>query len=300
MDAMIYGELENEIHELNILIKASESWAPAYRKDAKTHAKLIRNESQYQIAIRKMFGEHAKNIEAFVDWNAYTQAVKKAADAAKANADRVDAAFKVETIVDGDFFDGIDSDFLNISLKPVTLATAIGAQAGEKIYKIPLGIDSTNEAIQKLALNRVAWLVGKRLTKDGDIIDNPNAKYRISDYVRRRIANQVKQSIGLGESKSDLIDRLKDIVADGTRAEKIAQTESVNAYGAGLHEFGRQSGATGKESQDVGAVDECKDHADLGIVPLDYLYGGLYLYPAYHAGCRCGSRLVYANEYEGK
>lgn len=293
MNAAQIEAVEDELEKLGLIVKAAENWSKAYTKDKKTHAKLIKNEVKMERALRGFFREQAAVVSSYINWAAYTKFASevKVESSVKAALD-----FDIKTVISDNFFDSLDSEFVNVIFDYLSTGTALGAQAGENIYKIPLGITSTSDIIQKLTTERVAFLVGKRVDKEGNIVDNPNKAYRISDKTREQVAKAIKESIDLGEDRNAATLRLTSIIKDPGRAEVIAQTESVNAYGSGLHEFGKESGAVGKEAQDVQATDYCKDYADEGVVPLDHLWGGEHLHPAFHTGCRCGERLVYANE----
>lgn len=294
MDALLTSRVEDEIEQLDIIVKASEGWAKSYDKDPNSKAKLIRNEAKWTRSLRRMFREKAQIVGRAVDWDAYNH-IKSLVSG---SSTKVNAAYNIQTIVSGDFFDGIDSDFVKVSFDHLSTAVATGALAGETIYKIPLGLTSTSDIIQQLTTERIAFLVGKRVDKSGMLVKNPNVAYHISDQTRKDIVKSIQTSIAQGEDKKSTIERLMGVVSDPVRAEKIAQTESVNAYGNGLIKFGEQSGAVGKESQDVQAVDYCGDYAALGPVPLDFLYGDTDIAPAYHPGCRCGLRLIYQREAE--
>src|SRR5205085_9024637 len=180
--------------------------------------------------------------------------------------------FNVEVIVQDVPLEDYDGTFIKVVFQDVATLTAIGATAGENIYNVPLGIQSTDAIIQQLTTEHVANLVGKKVLKDGSIVDNPKATYRISDKTRNDIAQSIKTSLNMGDDIQAATERLQKTVMglNNNRAKVIAQTESVNAYQSGLLEFGVQSGAVGKESQDVGAVDNCRTYAEMGPVPLDY------------------------------
>jgi hypothetical protein len=292
MDAILRDEVEDEIYRLGIIVKASESWAKGYRKDPKSHTQIIKNEVRFERKLRDFFFAAAKSLPSHIKWSVYDRLV------AEVKASKVNAAIDVETIVTGDFLNGLDDDFMTVAFDYISTGTAIGAQSGERIYNIKLGLTSTSEIIQNLTTERIAWLVGKRVDKSGNVVDNPNAEYRISDKTREQIASSIQESIGLGETRKEATARLVEIVGDPSRAETIAQTESVNAFGSGLHNFGKESGATGKEWQDVGATDECKDNADAGVIPLDDPFPSGDMHPAAHTGCRCYERLDYSKEGE--
>lgn len=284
MNAVLEAQIEDEIEQLDVIIKAAETWGKGFKRDKATHLKAIKLEAKLQRQIRTLFREKSRDIEKYINWTAYYG--------------QINADLNIETIVTGDFFDGLDSDFLTVTFDTYAQIITTGAKAGESIYKLPLNIRSSDDFIQELTIRRLAYLVGKMVDKSGKVVDNPKAEYRISDKIRSDIAKSIQTSINLGEDKQTVISRLVNIVDNPGRAEKIAQTETVNAYGAGMLEFGKESGAVGKEVDTVGAVDVCADYADEGIVPLDHLYGGTDDSPAFHVGCRCTIRLVYANEMQ--
>jgi hypothetical protein len=293
MDAILRGQVEDEVDRLGIIVKAAESWAKGYRKDPKSHAQIIKNEVRFERALRDFFFKVAKSVPSHINWSKYDKLV------AEVKASRLDAAdFNVTTLVTGDLFESENNNFMKVAFDYISTGTTIGAQSGQRIYNINLGLTSTSEIIQNLTTERIAWLVGKRVDKSGNVVDNPNADYRISDKTRDQIASSIQESIAHGENKKEATARLVEIVGDPARAEKIAQTESVNAFGSGLHNFGKESGATRKEWQDVGATDECKDNADAGVIPIDEAFPSGDMHPAAHTGCRCYERLDYSKEAE--
>jgi len=277
------GIVEDEVEKTDRLIIAAEKWSKSYSKDPNSHAQLIKNEARMTRILRKYFRDKAEIIDSFVSWPAYFG--------------QITADFDVKAIVSGDFFDGFDSDFIAIAFDTVALSIATGAQAGEAIYKRPLGIRSSDAIIQDLTTERLAFLAGKKIDKDGKIIDNPKAEYKLSDKTRADVAKSIQTSISLGEDKRAAISRLRTVIDNPARAELIAQTETVNAYGQGMLQFGSESNATGKEWEDVAATDECRDNADQGIIGIndDFISGDAA--PAAHSGCRCNLRIVYANEF---
>src|SRR5947209_1592772 len=286
-------EIEREAVNLTMLIRSSEDWATEYTKDPKTHAKLLRAEATLQVKLVKYFRDIAANIAKYIRWQPYLNQRPQTPNPTNPN-------FNVEVIVQDVPIAEYDGTFIKVVFQDVATLTGIGATAGENVYRVLLGIQSTDAIIQQLTTEHVANLVGKKVLKDGSIVDNPKATYRISDKTRTDIAQSIKTSLNMGDDIQTATERLQKSVMGlhNNRAKIIAQTESVNAYQSGLFEFGKQSGAVGKESQDVGAVDNCKTYADMGPVPLDYLYDGIYIAPGYHTLCRCGSRLIYQAEWD--
>lgn len=286
-------QLEAEAIKLTALVRASEDWSTEYAKDPKSHAKLLRTEGQLRVDLTKFFRDMAAQIPRYIRWNAYTSQSRQNL-AQEPN-------YNVDVIVQDVPVDNYDGTFIKVVFEAVATMTAVGAQAGEVIYGVPLGIQSTDAIIQELTTEHVASLVGKKVLPDGSIVDNENKEgiYKISNKTRKDIAQSIKTSLNLGETVQDATDRLTKTIANPARAKIIAQTESVNAYQAGLREFGVQSGAVGKEWQDVGAVDVCHDYAELGPVEFGFDYNGAGLQgPTAHTRCRCGQRLIYQSEWD--
>jgi hypothetical protein len=286
--------LDRKAVKLLMLIRSREDWSSEYAKDPKTHAKLLRSEARLQVQLTKYFRDVANDAVKYIHWQPYLNQRSQAQ-----TLDKQPLNYNIEVIVQDVPEDKYDGTFIKIVFEELALMTALGAMAGENIYGIPLGIQSTDAIIQELTTEHVASLVGKKVLKDGSIVDNPKASYRISDKMRKDIAQSIKTSLNLGEDIQAATDRLKKTISNPNRAKLIAQTESVNAYQAGLTEFGKQSGAVGKEWQDVGAVDMCRVYAELGPVPFDYDYDGNGLQgPALHPRCRCSRRLIYRTEWD--
>lgn len=274
---------EIEAIKVTAMLLTTEDWSSEYSKSPRQHAELIKNEAKLQVLLTKFFSEMGKNATNFINWDHYNY--------------QVQLDYNVNVIVNDQQIEDWDGKFIKVTLKVVEDLIIAGALAGEEIYNIPLGITSTNAAIQKLGVSQVAKLVGRRVLSDGKIVKNPNTKYNIMATVRKDIAQAVKTSLGLGETVEEATQRVRRVISDISRAELIAQTESVNAYQAGLREFGRQSGAVGKEWLTAGAKDFCLDYEAEGAVPVDHTYGGGLLGPTAHPRCRCGQRLIYQKEW---
>lgn len=279
MDDLLQAAIEN-----HALLRAAEDWSTEYSKDPVTHAQLLKLEGKWELDLRRFFKEMASHAYDFINWSQYTN---------QKNAD-----YNVDVIVNDDNIDDYDGQFIKVSFETVATITAVGAQAGQTIYGINLGITSVDQNVQKLAMDQVAGLVGKRVLPDGTIIDNPNPEYNVTNTVRKDIAQSIKTSLGLGENLQEATDRISKVISDPMRAERIARTESVNAYQRGLRQFAIQSGAVGKEWQDAGAIDACADNTAEGPVPVNFVYATGGTEPTAHVLCKCGIRYIYAQEWD--
>lgn len=293
MSPELRGVYEDEIERYDRALVAAEAWSSRYKKDRPTFKKIIRVEARLRREIRSVFRDMAAKADQAVNWNQYAQQMNQV----QASVEPLKAAVDVEVIVNDDYFDELDALFFSLTFETISTAIATGAQAGENLYNIPLGIRSTDAQIQQLTTDRLAWLVGKRVDKSGAIVDNPKPEYRISNKTRDDIAKNIQTGIALGEDKATMTKRLETIVLNPRRAETIAQTETVNAYGEGMVEFGRESGATGKEWEDVAATDVCAENSGQGIIGLEDAFLSGDVAPAAHTGCRCNLRIVYSNEF---
>jgi len=282
-------DAERQYLRTTALIKAAEDWAPAYKRDVKTHAQLIRLESKWQLTLSKFFKQIADNATAYVNLGSYAGQIRAAIDP---------PPYNIDIIVNDQALDTTSNTFIQLSLELATDLAALGAVAGQNIYGIPLGLSSTSANIQKLGLEHVAGLVGKKVQPDGSIVDNPRAKFNITKTMRNDIAQSIKTSLAKGENTQQAIERVQQTIADPVRAERIARTESVNAYQGGLREFADQSGAVGKEWQDVGAIDVCADNTAEGPIPIDETFVSGDDQPVAHVGCRCGLRYIYKQEWD--
>lgn len=278
----MYG-IEDEIERATAILIAAEPWSPQYDKTPKIHTKLIQSEARLERSLRGFF----KNLSELAP-----KIIKKEEYKQQLNAATVDVIINDEVIEDS------AGTFIKIAYEQVLISTALGAQSGEVLYAKALGLTSASATIQEIALNRVAQLVGKQVTFEGKIINNPNAEFSILETTRQDIRQSISTSIALGENVTESTERLKSVINNPKRAEMIARTETVNSFGAGLHEFGAQSGAVGKHWQDVNADDICAMNADMGPIPLEQRYASGDLHPAAHPNCRCAERLIYQNELD--
>lgn len=150
--------------------------------------------------------------------------------------------------------------------------------------------DQVNARAVEWARDRAAELVGKKYV-DGVLVDNPDARYAITEGTRSMLRADVTEAIEKGWSTDELASALEDSYGfSSERAERIARTEIANADVQGNLIAYRESGMVeGKElvlSSEHGGDDECDEAADMGVVPLDDDFGG-YGDPPLHPGCEC-------------
>lgn len=290
MNGLTAVEIELELHDN--AIKAAEAWSKQYEQDLETHAALIKVETRLETLLRRYFKELAERAPNYVNWYMYDTKVRQ-----------VQAAFEdltVDIMISDDQLGLEDGMFIQTIFDPVAQAVALGMQTGEKVYSQSLGISKNSAIVQRTAKDLVAELVGKRIDEDGNIIDNPNASFRITDKTRKDIREAIATSIALGEDQDAARARIMEVIRDPKRAEMIARTEAVNSYQRGLTTLGTETGAVGKEWQSSNADDICATNANAGIIPINDKFPSGHGEPAAHPNCRCGMVLIYPEDPRAK
>jgi hypothetical protein len=280
-----------EVYERNsALVLAAEDWAPQYRSNEQSFNKLIKAESKINRVMLEYLKGLAERAPRFVDWRRYNANLPTKA----AKADN----FEVNVIV-SEIPDSEDSIILGIMFDPVGAAVASGLQAAESSYKIILPDTTIPELIDQVAKQNIAFLVGKKVDSNGNIVDNPKAKYRISDKTRDQIRDSIRTSLNLGEDQQQATSRLMDRIKDPERAARIAATESVNAYSGGNFAYAQATNAVKKEWRQLSsACNLCLGNAAVGPIDINDLFPSGHLYPSCHPYDRCHVRYIYAEELQ--
>lgn len=285
-EAASIEKIEAEIERQDFLIKAAENWHNQYRKNKKNFIALLKAEAKFERILRGYFRAFADRSIDYVDWFEYEQ-LRRSIQAADFDIDI--------TINDGPLGNEAGIMF-NVIYEVVEDVTTLGGQAGESLSNVDIGTRKTSDYIQKTAKQTAARLVGKRVDKDGIVVDNPRAKYRVSDTVRKDIRSSVSTSLSLSESQADAINRLKSVIANPKRAELIARTETVNAYQNGVLAMGLESGAVGKEWRSVNPLDICGTYARRKVIPIKESFDPdkNVQAPGAHPNCVVGSTTVHS------
>ena len=133
-------------------------------------------------------------------------------------------------------------------------------------------------------------MVGKRLV-NGELVENPDAKWAITDSTRQWLRDAVTSAFDDGMSPAQLGKAVLESQAfSKSRAKMIAHTEIGNANLATLETAAVQAGATHKRSflsDDHEHLDVCDLAAEAGEVPIDFVYQGGAKRPLFHPRCQC-------------
>ncbi len=180
---------------------------------------------------------------------------------------------------------------------------AIYAEAGRhgiknlKTLDLPTRIstEGMTELVNKSALNfarnRAAELVGKKWI-GGELVDNPNAAWAITDSTRDMLREKIVQAIEEGWSPKHLANEIEASGMFGEdRAELIARTEIKRADNEGNMQGYRASGLPLEKrwvlSADHPDEDDCDDNAEAGWIDLDDLFPAGDDAPGNHPNCMC-------------
>jgi hypothetical protein len=138
-----------------------------------------------------------------------------------------------------EIFHSIEIDFLSLPVE-ATDALADGGLAGvskgllELHYNNAKMIARINQIAYDWASDRGAELVGMKYDADGLLIENPNARWVISDTTRKQLRVIVRDAFSQETHMSDLVSRIE---AAGSfqdwRADMIARTEVAYAQAHG-------------------------------------------------------------------
>ena len=131
---------------------------------------------------------------------------------------------------------------------------------------------------------------------NGELVQNPNARWRIDETTREQLNAIVKEAFENETRMADLAQQIEDA---GTfapwRADMIAVTETARAQGSGNLEPWQRSGVVEqvgwKTSFDHAVEDECDELEDGSPYPLS----AVPEYPA-HPRCECGLVIVKVNK----
>jgi hypothetical protein len=169
----------------------------------------------------------------------------------------------------------------------------------------PLAISlRTNTEAVNYAAYRSAELVGKKYDADGNLIDNPDAAWSITDTMRNVLRDEVRHAVGLHWDVDKLADHLVDTgLFSDQRAEMIARTEISMAQNQGTLEAGRQARAAGLNVRKVRTLGpnpcpQCEAAAAEGDIDLDADFGSDAGAPPLHPNCMCALDLFVADEEE--
>lgn len=148
----------------------------------------------------------------------------------------------------------------------------------------------------KFGVDRAASMIGKKMV-DGVLVDNPNAKWSISESTRESINTMIGAAVKNGDTAEVFALRLKNSFAfSDARALSIAQTELTNADIAGVVDMYVESGMVDKKiwvTRRDGRVDQrCLDNEAQGPISIGVAFSSGHMHPLAHPKCRCSLSFI--------
>jgi 2'-5' RNA ligase len=136
-----------------------------------------------------------------------------------------------------------------------------------------------NEKALQYARKRAAEMVGKKWV-DGELVDNPNAVWAITETTRDVLRTLIDDAFGQGQTPAELATSIENTGIFGAwRADLIASTEMARATRQGARDTAKEVGVIGKSSETSGDHTEdncdgsCDEAEDRGVIALDEDYG---------------------------
>jgi SPP1 gp7 family putative phage head morphogenesis protein len=182
---------------------------------------------------------------------------------------------------------------------PAASALKKAAEAGVKAAVVQIGVsdderifDLANPQAIQYATERGAELVGKRVMPDGAVIDNPDAKWVISDTTRDRLRELTVQAEQEGWSATKFGQAVTgDPAFGGKRAMMIARTECAFADIQGNVAVYRESGLVDRKewvtANDDLVSEDCAANGEQGVIGFEDEFQSGDLWPPAHPNCRC-------------
>jgi SPP1 gp7 family putative phage head morphogenesis protein len=178
-----------------------EGFSPVYKKNPEIFRQLIQKRIQLKRSVARYFRKQQETMHKFVNLHLIVAAEKKVT---------------VQDIINAEGWAGQDEELASTLEESIAPLYLLGVQSAQLRYKVDLGISQ---------------------------FDSPQAKY-LRDYTlglasdingttQDWIKQQIQTSIGLGENRDELTNRLDDLLDNTPRARMIAQTESIRSFSQG-------------------------------------------------------------------
>lgn len=233
--------------------------------------------------------QQGKRIAATVA-DAYSEVHKTDDDEARRIADQV--RFEWDGIVDG------TRDALSDTGRQVARDVLLGIGISNQDL-----FNQVNRLALDYATERAAELVGKKMV-DGVLVDNPDARWAITDTTREELRNLVSKAFSEGITPGQLQDAIEESFQfSQVRAEMIARTELARAHIQGAITGAKESGVVVKKYSMLGSehtltvgVDECDANVAAGNIPVDAMFPTGDPGPPYHPNCVCSLEFIYRGE----
>jgi hypothetical protein len=156
---------------------------------------------------------------------------------------------------------------------------------------------ATDEEIAGFVALRTAELVGMKRLADGSLVQNPDARWAITDATREDLVRTVVQAIEEGWTPTQLAGVIQGAYTfSPQRAAVIARTELARSQAFGnyiaWHLTGLSVMVQWVTSGEENVCPICDDLEDIGVVPLGFEFAPGVEYPPIHPNCNCALEIV--------
>lgn len=254
------------------------------------HTKLAQAVEARQDAVaarlRELFAEWARSVAKKIARRLPAEKLAKASTATEKLVEEILGSLGL------DAFGQDVVDEISDELEAMYLRASRAGLVQVKLEPTPEIVAHLDAQAQAYVEQRGAELVGKKVLSDGTVVDNPSAKWSITETTREDLRGVITDGVEQGWSAKFLADAIESSGAfDESRALMIARTELAYAHVEGNVEGWRQSGeVSGKRSLlgDLHDVpDECDDNANAGVVDFEDDFPSGDDFPPYHPNCVC-------------
>ena len=162
----------------------------------------------------------------------------------------------------------------------------IGVQTRSELVNV------VNERAVSYSKDRAAEMVGKRWL-DGELVDNPNAEWVISDATREELKQVIADGLERNIGRDAIVEAIETMGAfSDARAAIIANTEIGRANSVGAlngYRAARDSGVKVKKAwlADLEPCPVCQENANAGPIGLEEVFPSGDLTPLAHPFCEC-------------
>ena len=236
-----------------------EQFHKDYQKNKDVFRLVVKSDRQMEKKLAEYFKELGQRLALKLNLSTYQLNVK---------------AFDLASYIDADW----DGEILNLKIiitEAMKNAIIAGGIAAEEELKIDIGWNGTSKPALDF-LNKYSLKLAKGL----------------NDTTIDKVKSALQTSLDNGESTTDAIARLTDVIDDPKRAATIAHTESVRAFSQGKLAVAEEVGAEQKEWATTYAPCAICDPLNGLVVGIDEEFDGEYDAPPAHPNCRCILRLV--------
>ena len=253
--------------------------------------------------------EHAAELTA-IFWNFFRR--QRDAIAAKIEGTEHTAETAAETLAQAESDGALNADAVIEPVRQVLAEQAeraalfelknvrtVAGEAAQDTTAEQAATKLVNQEAVDYAHGRSAELVGRKLV-DGKLVDNPNARWTITDTTRDGLQKLIKDAEIEGRSVMQLANEIRQsALFSKSRARMIAKTELSFADNNGNLIAWKASGVVSGKKWLLGnehmLCDQCDTNTKAGVIALDAKFPSGLSCPPGHPNCSCGMAPVIAS-----